>query len=174
MFALPVLTRLLALSATLLLLQGASALAQNQGQPAGPKVVTLGSYGEWQHQCLEQTSGTRECFVAQVAISKQSRVKGLMTIIKNAEGYAARFEVPIGVFLPTGLALTIDGKDYGVTVFERCFPDRCIAFADLKNETITVLKRGKVATLIVHSGPGQRIFLPVSLKGMTAAFRALG
>ena len=168
------LIRLFAVIAAVMIAFGSAAFAQNQGQGAGPKVVTLGAYGEWQHQCLEQASGQRECFISQIAISQQSRVKGLMTIVKSGQGFAARFEVPIGVYLPTGLALTIDGKDYGVALFERCFPDRCIAFADLKNETVTVLRRGKVATLIVHSGPGQRIFLPISLEGVTAGIRALG
>lgn len=148
--------------------------AQNQAQPAGPKIVTLGSYEEWQHQCLEQTSGNRDCFISQLGISKDSQVRGLMTLIKDGGGYAARFEVPIGVYLPLGLSLTIDGKDYGVAPFERCFPDRCIAFAEIKDETVAIMRRGSVATLIVHSAPGQRIFVPISLKGITAAIRALG
>lgn len=152
----------------------AGVMAQSQSQDGGAKIVPLGTYGDWQHQCIEQAAGSRECFLSQFAASKQAQVRGLVTILKSGDGHAARFEVPIGVFLPTGLALTVDGKDYGVAPFERCFPDRCIAFADLKSETVKVLKAGKVATLIVHSAPGQRIFLPLSLEGMTAAFRALG
>jgi invasion protein IalB len=151
-----------------------TAMAQNQSQTAAPKIVKLGTYGDWQHQCIEQPSGGRECFLSQIGVSKAAGVRALMTIVKTAEGYGTRFEVPIGVFLPAGLGLTVDGKDYGVALFERCFPDRCIAFADLKPETIQVLKRGKVTTLIVYSDPKNRIFLPISLKGMTAAFRSLG
>jgi invasion protein IalB len=158
----------------LLIFASTGAMAQNQSGQAGAKIVPQGSYGDWRHQCIEQSGGGKECFISQFATSKEAQVRGLVTILRSGKGYAARFEVPIGVYLPAGLALTVDGKDYGVAPFERCFPDRCIAFADLKNETINVLKSGKVATLIVHAAPSQRIFLPISLEGVTAAFRALG
>ena len=150
------------------------AMAQNQAQPAGPKVIRQGTHGDWEHSCIVQPSGAQECFISQFSVSKQANVRGLMTIVKDGKGYGVRFEVPIGVYLPTGLALTIDGKDFGTTLFERCFPDRCVAFVDLRQETVAMLKKGKVATLIVHSAPKQPIYLPISLKGVTAGFRALG
>ena len=41
-----------------------------------------------------------------------------------------RVMAPIGVFLPTGVALEIDGAAVGRVPFTRCLPQVCIAFAE--------------------------------------------
>ena len=85
-----------------------------------------------------------------------------------------RVMAPIGVFLPTGVALEIDGAAVGRVPFTRCLPQVCIAFAEATTQTIEKLKKGNKANFIISEAPGLNITLELSLKGFTAGFDALG
>jgi invasion protein IalB len=85
-----------------------------------------------------------------------------------------RVMAPIGVFLPTGVGLEIDGVALKSRVqFSNCLPQICLARAEATPETLDKLMKGSVANFFIWEGPGSGIPLKVSLKGFGKALEAL-
>ncbi len=82
-----------------------------------------------------------------------------------------RVIAPIGVFLPTGVALEIDGEAVGRVPFTRCLPQVCVAFAEASPPTLEKLRKGAKANFIIYEAPGLGITMPISLAGITKASR---
>jgi invasion protein IalB len=86
---------------------------------------------------------------------------------------------PIGVFLPTGIALEIDGAAVGRVPFIRCLPQTrvspglCTATAEAQAATLAKMKAGSTANFIIYEAPGAAIKMPISLDGFTASLKAL-
>lgn len=144
--------------------------AQNQ-QP--PQSRVMATHGDWQKRCFDTSVG-ESCALTQLGSSReQTNVKAVMTLASSDKGLVSRFEVPIGVYLPAGLGLKIDGVDKGAIPFHQCFPDRCIAVAGMEPETIAALKRGAQVTLTIFANPESSIDVPISLSGITAGLNSL-
>ncbi len=85
-----------------------------------------------------------------------------------------RVMAPIGVFLPTGVGLEIDGVALKSRVqFSNCLPQICLARAEATPETLEKLMKGSVANFFIWEAPGSGIPLKVSLKGFGKALEAL-
>ena len=84
-----------------------------------------------------------------------------------------RVMAPIGVFLPTGVALEIDGAAVGRVPFTRCLPQVCIAFAEATPPTLEKLKKGGKANFIIYEAPGVGIRLPITLGGFSKGLAEL-
>jgi len=84
-------------------------------------------------------------------------------------------QLPIGIWLPSGVKLVADAKDPGlVATFKRCLPQACFADVDLSNETLRRYRAGAEPGQIVFKDGNQKdATLPVSFKGFGAAFEAL-
>jgi invasion protein IalB len=80
---------------------------------------------------------------------------------------------PLGVLLPNGLGLNVDGKDIGRAYFVRCFQDGCYAEVILEKPLLDTLKGGTSATFIVFQTPEEGIGIPVDLNGFDEGFAAL-
>lgn len=84
-----------------------------------------------------------------------------------------RVMAPIGVFLPTGVGLEIDGVAVSRVPFSNCLPQICLARAEASPETLDKLKKGNVANFIIWEGPGAGMPMKISLKGFGKALEAL-
>jgi invasion protein IalB len=84
-----------------------------------------------------------------------------------------RVMAPIGVFLPTGVGLEIDGVAVSRVPFSNCLPQTCLARAEASPETLDKLKKGSVANFIIWEGPGTGMPMKISLKGFGKALEAL-
>lgn len=80
---------------------------------------------------------------------------------------------PIGVYLPTGVALEIDGTAVSRVPFSNCLPQVCLARGEASPETLDKLKKGKLANFIIYEGPGAGVPMGISLKGFGKALTAL-
>ena len=98
-----------------------------------------------------------------------------VVVLKTADGQARILRVlaPLGVLLPNGLGLNIDGDDIGRAYFVRCFTDGCYAEVILEEELLGTLREGTTATFIVFQTPEEGIGIPVDLEGFTEGFEAL-
>ena len=98
-----------------------------------------------------------------------------VVVLRTADNKAEILRVlaPLGVLLPNGLGLHVDGKDIGKAYFVRCFQDGCYAEVILEKQLLDTLKSGKSATFIVFQTPEEGIGIPVDLAGFGAAFAAL-
>ena len=65
---------------------------------------------------------------------ERTRSRSPLVIVKGKQNgkdvTMMRVMAPIGVFLPTGVALEVDGGAVGRVPFTRCLPQVCIAFAE--------------------------------------------
>ena len=156
--------------------------APRQQQQQQPQPETVATHGAWTVQCQDQPAsaggdGGRACHMAQAAESKQPGV-GLMLVVAKREQDGQevtmlRVMAPIGVYLPTGVALEIDGVAVSRVPFDRCIPQACLAIAVASPPTLEKLKKGGVANFIIYTGPGNGMGLELSLNGFTAALAEL-
>jgi invasion protein IalB len=154
------------------------------GQQGAPNVEVVATHGQWKIQC-EQTPPAaegqppgRQCGMVQSTNSEKNPKASLtLVLVKmktgDKEGYNMRVIAPIGVFLPTGVALEIDGNAVGRVPFTRCMPQVCMAFAEASPETLTKLKKGNQANFIIYEAPGIGLPMKLSLDGFSAALGEL-
>jgi invasion protein IalB len=96
-------------------------------------------------------------------------------VIKTADKQARilRILAPLGVLLPNGLGLIIDGKDLGRAYFTRCFSDGCFVQVIMDDAMLNALKAGSTAIFFIFQSEEEGIGLPVDLTGFSDGFAAL-
>jgi invasion protein IalB len=165
----------------------------NAGQAgAAPVVEVIATHGAWKIQCEKpqngqaaegqaaegQAEGQKQCGMVQGARSdKNPKVSLTLVLVRGKQAdkpvTMIRVMAPIGVFLPTGVALEIDGAAVGRVPFTRCLPQICMAFAEASPETLDKMKKGSAANFIIYEAPGLGLPMKISLEGFSAAFDAL-
>jgi invasion protein IalB len=78
--------------------------------------------------------------------------------------------VPSGRLVPPGIGLQIDGGKAQKLDYVLCFPDRCIAEAQLSDQMIASFKKGHALTLTSVNFQNQPNPVKVSLDGFTGAY----
>lgn len=151
-------------------------------QPKAPPPQIMSKHGKWVVQCDARKPSNakkpRNCAMVQVARHKTNKNVAVSLIIGRVTqgGKTAtmmRVLAPIGVFLPTGIALEVDGQAVGRVPFTRCLPQVCMAFAEARKQTLAKMKKGKKAKFLIYQAPGVGIPLELDLSGFTAALDAL-
>ncbi|WP_267549854.1 invasion associated locus B family protein [Rhizobium rhizogenes] len=162
---------------------------QQQGQPQPhtqqvptsqvpqPPGTVRSSHGAWSVVCDRPAGASSEqCALMQNVIAEDRPEIGLsVVVLKTADRKSKILRVlaPLGVLLPNGLGLNIDGKDIGRAYFVRCFADGCYAEVVLEDELLKTLRSGASATFIVFQSPEEGIGIPVDLKGFAEGYDAL-
>lgn len=135
------------------------------------------SHGAWSIICDTPAGATSEqCVMMQNVVAEDRPEMGLsVVVLRTADNKAEILRVlaPLGVLLPNGLGLNVDGKDIGRAYFVRCFQDGCYAEVILEKQLLDTLKTGNAATFIVFQTPEEGIGIPVDLKGFGEGFAAL-
>lgn len=141
------------------------------------KGIVRSSHGAWSIICDTPAGASSEqCVLMQNVIAEDRPELGLSVIVvKTADRKARILRVlaPLGVLLPNGLGLNIDGKDIGRAYFVRCFSDGCYAEVILEDSLLSNFRSGSDATFIVFQTPEEGIGIPVDLSGFTDGFNAL-
>jgi invasion protein IalB len=78
--------------------------------------------------------------------------------------------VPTGRLVPPGIGLQIDGGKAQKLDYVLCFPDRCIAEAQLSDALVASFKKGSELILTSVNSQNQPNPIKVSLAGFTGAF----
>ena len=78
--------------------------------------------------------------------------------------------VPTGRLVPPGIGLQVDGGKATKLDYVLCFPDRCIAEAQLSDQLVASFKKGQVITLTSVNFQNQPNPVKVSLDGFTGAY----
>ena len=78
--------------------------------------------------------------------------------------------VPTGRLVPPGIGLQIDGGKAQKLDYVLCFPDRCIAEAQLSDQLVASFKKGSELTLTSVNSQNQANPVKISLSGFTGAF----
>lgn len=149
-------------------LGGAAALAQG---------VVKAQYGDWQMSCDTPPGASFEqCAIIQNVTAEDQPNVGLSVIVlKTADQQARLLRVlaPLGVLLPNGLGLNVDGNDIGRVAFVRCLPNGCVAEVVLDDALLKTLSEGETAIFVVFKTPEEGVGIPVSLNGFGAGFAQL-
>jgi len=148
------------------------ALAQS-----GATGTVKSQHGAWAVVCDQPAGASGEqCALLQNVVAEDRPEIGLSVVaLKTADKKARilRILAPLGILLPNGLGLYVDGKDIGRAQFVRCFSDGCYAEVILEETLLKTLSEGKMATFIVFQTPEQGIGIPVDLNGFREGFDAL-
>ncbi|CDP51602.1 Signal recognition particle GTPase [Devosia sp. DBB001] len=145
--------------------------------PAQAQGLVKAQYGDWQMSCDTPPGATTEqCAIIQNVTAEDQPNVGLSVIVlKTADKQAQLLRVlaPLGVLLPNGLGLNVDGKDMGRVAFVRCLPNGCVAEVAMDAALIDTLSKGTSAIFVVFKTPEEGIGIPVSLKGFADGFAKL-
>ncbi len=135
----------------------------------GPGSVVRATHGAWQVSCRTPPGAKEEkCALVQSVTAEDRPNVGLTVVFYRAIGEdkkLLRVVVPLGVLLPTGLGLKIDGQDVGNAPFLKCGKRGCVAEVVLQDEVIAKMKTGAIAMFIIFDTPEAGIGIPVSLQG---------
>jgi invasion protein IalB len=160
--------------ASMMLVLSMAAAAHGQAAQTG---TVRSSHGAWNILCDTPAGAKSEqCALVQNVVAEDRPEVGLsVVVLKTADNKAKILRVlaPLGVLLPNGLGLNVDGKDMGRAYFVRCFQDGCYAEVILEDTLIKTLQSGTSATFIVFQTPEEGIGIPVDLKGFADGYAAL-
>lgn len=166
----------------------------NAARPNRPPPELIAENGKWKVQCESRPASKdaqgkdvpaqKVCAMVQIsrdAKRPQIALSLIMRQQKQGDRSATMMQImaPIGVFLPTGIALEIDGAAVGRVPFVRCLPQTrsapglCTATAEAQKTTLAKMRAGNSANFIIYEAPGAAIKMPISLEGFTASYKAL-
>lgn len=159
----------------------AGALGLGLALSAAPQAIGQGmirdAYGDWQKRCETPAGAASEqCAIVQnVAADDRPNVTLLVIVLRTADDRSTLLRVvaPLGVLLPAGLGLLIDGQDVGRAGFVRCLVTGCVAEVVMDEGLLGQLRDGEEATFIVFQTPEEGIGIPVSLEGFAEGFDSL-
>lgn len=141
---------------------------------AQAQMRVLSEHGSWKVICETPPGATNEqCGMHQAVADAENEALGLsITILRPADrkGDMMRIQAPLGILLPTGVGLEIDGKNFGNAWFIKCFQDGCWADVDIDANILEALKKGKIAVFKVFPTPEEGVGIPVDLTGFSDAY----
>lgn len=135
------------------------------------------THGAWQLSCGTPPGAKDEkCALVQSVKAEDKPNVGLTVMfLKTVDGERRllRIVAPLGVLLPAGLGLKIDGADVGQAPFIKCGRIGCVSEVVANDELIAKLAAGKTAIFIIFQTPEAGIGIPVSLNGFKAGLEAV-
>jgi len=156
-----------------LLLAGIVAASAQSKSPQ----MTTATYDDWTVRC-EVRDAVTSCEMSQaMQIKGQAQPVSQIAIgrLTKADPLKMVFQVPINIWIQDNISLVIDESTTAVKAnFTRCIPVGCFAEADIKDDMIAKLGKAEKGGRLEFSDAGrQKIAIPVSFKGFTAAYEGL-
>jgi len=151
-----------------------------QGQRPLPKVDNMGTFGKWNVQCAEVPASAdgqagRSCGMTQQNKSEKNDKVAISVIVNKVKrgdksALFMRIMTPIGVYLPTGIPVEIDGAALpSRLIFTRCVPPICEAMGEMSPDTLAKFKKGGASVFYLYDRPGNGYPIKISLDGFGAA-----
>jgi len=169
----PLLRKITVLVALQLFVIALAPVEAAKAQLAGGKVKA--TIGAWQISCGRPPGSKIEKCAAVQSVTAEDRPNVGLTVIfqKSLSNNKQMLLVvaPLGVLLPTGLGLIIDGKDVGRVPFLRCGKIGCFAEAVVPDTLTKKFKSGKTALFTIFQTPEEGIAIPIALNGFTKALQ---
>lgn len=153
--------------------------ARAQAGPNGGLDGTVkAQHGDWQIVCKPPPPGAKNetCALVQSVAAEDRNNVGLTVYFQRFSNgqQVLRVFSPLGVLLPPGLGLKIDGKDVGSAPFLRCHNFACYAQVVADATLVERLTNGQSAVFIIYQTEEAGIGIPISLKGFSEALKGLG
>ncbi|CFX60256.1 Invasion protein (fragment) [Candidatus Filomicrobium marinum] len=165
------------IAAVIAVLVTALAFAPAQAQDASPDGKVRSQHGDWQIVCKPPPPGASHevCAVVQSVTAEDRNNVGLTVYFQRFSNgtQVLRVFAPLGVLLPPGLGLKIDGADVGNAPFLRCHTFACYAQVTVEEKLVQQLKNGKTAIFVIFQTEEAGIGIPISLSGFSDALAEL-
>jgi invasion protein IalB len=150
--------------------------AQGETDQDGAETETQ-RFEDWTLRCRPASeTQSRSCRIVQQLVAEDTG-KPLLQILAGRFGpekvLGAVIYVPLGVRLPPGLGIQVDERPLRVFPFERCDTKSCQARPILEGDLLNDLKAGLMGHVRFQDASGRVLVVSLSLKGFTAALRAL-
>ncbi len=154
--------------------------------PQPPKPEVVATHGAWRVVCEKVPAAGKQgkmqkaCYVSATAADPKRKGVFISVILlkmlgKDGKpaGHMINLRAPLGVFLPTGIALEVDGKPIARAPFTRCNQLFCESTNQASKKTLSSLRKGKKAKFIVYAAPGVGLPVEMKLAGFSAAMKKL-
>jgi invasion protein IalB len=150
-------------------------------QGARAQQSTAATYEDWTLRCSmsASTPPQKSCEIEQLShLQNKEQPFSRVAIPRPPKGEPVilAVQVPVNVWLATGIRIEIGGKDAGLSApFTRCGPAGCFASIKLNDAAVQTFRAGTAPAAIVFANVAQQpVTIPLSLKGFNQAFDALG
>ena len=144
---------------------------------ATAQVKVKSEHGFWKIICETPAGASSEqCGMIQLLSDDKRGELGLSVMVlrpADRKGDLLRIQAPLGVLLPKGVGLEIDGQNIGTAEFARCFADGCFIDVPLDDKLIDALSTGKTAIFKFFLTPEEGVGVPVDLDGFADAYKNL-
>ncbi len=165
-------TKLIA-ARVLLALASVPACAQSEVGSGQVKAI----YGAWKLKCA-QVAGAKhdKCALVQ-DLKLEDRPNMFLTVLFmrafDSDKKILRIVAPLGVVLPAGLGLRVDGADVGNVKFLKCWKFGCLAEVIVNDELVSKFASGQTASFIVFPTPESGVGFPAPLAGFADGLKGL-
>lgn len=136
-----------------------------------------GQYGDWQYVCKPPPPGAKNevCALVQSVTAEDRKNVGLTIYFQKFSNgtKVLRVFAPVGILLPPGVGLKVDGVDIGHAPFLRCHTFACYAQVTVEDKLVQQLSTGKTAIFIIFQTEEAGIGIPISLAGFADGLSAL-
>ncbi len=134
-------------------------------------------YGAWKLKCA-QVAGAKQDKCALVQDLKlEDRPNMFLTVLFmrafDSDKKILRIVAPLGVVLPAGLGLRVDGADVGNVKFLKCWKFGCLAEVIVNDELVSKFAAGQTASFIVFPTPESGVGFPAPLAGFADGLKGL-
>lgn len=129
-------------------------------------------YGDWRYDCPQGQA----CRIYQ-SLAEQGAERAFLTmeVVRREQGGTyGSITLPLGIYLPPGVALRVDQgltRELPVTV---CLPGGCKVLLALDDKLLDAMKRGNRLRLRFYQASEDPVEVGLSLRGFTAGHAALG
>ncbi len=142
------------------------------------QAVEMGSNAEplWTRECAKASSGSDACFVQQFVVAlpqKTVLLRVMFSYLGKENRPHMQLTVPLGVVLPAGLKLAIDGQPSITIPLQVCHSGGCESTADIDAQALDQFRKGKIASVRYQTTEGEQDDLPVKLDGLAATLKAV-
>lgn len=152
----------------LVLLAASLWVAATPAQPDQPAQ----SFKDWALRCPDDVG----CVLEQRVLLEDNPTPLLHLALqysKELHSLNAIIRVPLGVLLPPGLTISIDGGKPLTLSFHHCRPEGCFALTEVSDQLAAALRRGNSADVSYQLADSRALTVPLSLHGITAGLHAL-
>lgn len=163
--------------ATAVLAGWAASPVAAQGLPTEPQQEQMDTqeFQDWTLRCLPEGE-QRRCEMVQPVEDPESGEPVMMMVVTRQGGGnppVAWLVLPLGVLLPPGVGVSVDGAEPQRLAIRHCEPGGCLVPWELTEDSLASLRSGNRLEILAYDIDEQQVAVPVSLLGFTAALEAL-
>ena len=135
------------------------------------------THGDWEIRCI---TGSDTCAMSQLGKTSNGesallvtiqRVSGPKTEDNKPIPAAMTVQAPLGILIPYGIRIKIDGGNVIPLPLSRCVPTGCVSQAPMLEEAVGRMKKGSKAVYGIFLD--NEVLVNISLRGFTKAYNNL-